>query len=51
MSSEHREQGQDANGRPIEKWVAHSKENHAWDCAKMVLIMSTILADAGMIEF
>ena len=51
MSAERLIHTVDEAGRPIEKWTAHSKENHAWDCAKMVLIMSTILADAGMIEF
>ena len=53
MAAEHREMDTDAAGRAVEKWVAHSKNNHAWDCAKMILALATIVADAdnAPIEF
>jgi hypothetical protein len=53
MSAEHRETDTDASGRSVEKWVAHSKNNHAWDCAKMILALATIVADSNSapIEF
>lgn len=54
MSAEHREYKKDATGKIEEKWIRHSSDNHAWDCAKMILAICTILADstgAAKIEF
>jgi hypothetical protein len=53
MSAEHQEMTTDSTGRQIAKWVAHSKSNHAWDCAKMIVALATIVSDSdnAPIEF
>jgi hypothetical protein len=45
MSAERLTRDVDSRGRPIDKWIG-SKNNHAWDCAKMVVSVATIMSDA-----